>query len=172
MRDDQNIPQQRCQHTRAASKRTNSAVQIQNFHKLTSPLLYGSLILITIMLDESEYVKGAAQSKYANPFRAKEHPDLEERLTRFEAHLLAQNEGHSLLDDAVNEFGGRDVWLGCFCSQDKINKGKCHASIVARLVNQRCNQDTISATNEPTHSTPHAERPSQNVYVPRDRRKK
>eukprot|EP00298_Acanthocystis_sp_HF-20_P029439 c8318_g1_i1.p1 GENE.c8318_g1_i1~~c8318_g1_i1.p1 ORF type:complete len:451 (-),score=159.68 c8318_g1_i1:70-1422(-) len=98
------------------------------------------------------YVEGADQSEYHNPFTVKK-TGLNTCLDLYKNHLqtkLNNVSKKSLLDCAIEEFGGKPFIFGCFCPQSSIEKGLCHASVLANLVNDGF-QKKINDTKQPVN---------------------
>ncbi|KAL3856454.1 hypothetical protein ACJMK2_011211 [Sinanodonta woodiana] len=72
------------------------------------------------------YVKGASQSKWANPLKGRKY-SKHERITLYEQHITSDRH----LMAALHELKGKT--LGCWCHPEP-----CHGHVLQRLVSKHC----------------------------------
>ena len=75
---------------------------------------------------EARYVEGAKQSKWHNPFSAKQH-GLDKCLCLYEEYIRS----NLTLWDDIDDLDGKT--LGCWC----VPKTRCHGQVLIQLLNEK-----------------------------------
>ncbi|KAL5010202.1 hypothetical protein ScPMuIL_012507 [Solemya velum] len=73
------------------------------------------------------YVKGANESKWANPFTVRRCPDMDRRIELYEDHVLRDKD----LVGSLHELKGKT--LGCWCAPKP-----CHGHVLQKLITKYC----------------------------------
>ncbi|KAJ3041319.1 hypothetical protein HDV00_009591 [Rhizophlyctis rosea] len=79
---------------------------------------------IYIGRDMTKFVPGAAGSKWGNPYKPRDYPDIDQIVELYERHVR-----ESGLIDQIGELDGKV--LGCWCKPNR-----CHGDILVKLVEE------------------------------------